>query len=322
MDLTIGPNQYFWDAAVWQDFYARVADEAPVERVVLGEMVCSKRLPFYQAHILPAAERLMAAGKTVALTTLALITLRRERKLAAELAAAGLEVEVNDLSALAHLPEGAAFSVGPMVNVYNEGTLRWLVGRGARRVCLPPELPPASLPVLAGACDVPLEVWGWGRLPLAISARCYHARLHDRAKDNCQFVCDRDPDGRPVDTLDGQPFLAVNGVQTLSAACANAAHQVNRLRAAGVSALRLSPHSGDFVALARLFRDLLDGRMDAAEFSARTMPRAPGGRFADGFLTGAAGVAWSGAQVPDADHPSRRGQEAVATAAAALAGKS
>jgi collagenase-like PrtC family protease len=295
MELTVGPNQFFWDAASWRDFYARVADEAPVERVVLGELVCSKRLPFYQAEIPGAVERLRAADKAVALTSLALVTLKRERTLTAELAGTGLEVEVNDLTALAHLPEGAAFTVGPLVNVYNEGTLGWLAAHGARRICLPPELPPGPLGVLAAASPVPVEVWGWGRLPLAISARCYHARLHDRAKDSCQFVCDHDPDGRAVDTLDGQRFLAVNGVQTLSAACASAAHALPALRGAGVSALRLSPQAEGFVTVCRLFRELADGRIDRAEFDARARPLAPGGAFCDGFLTGDAGVAWSGA---------------------------
>ena len=50
----------------------------------------------------------------------------------------------------------------------------------------------------------------------------------DRAKDNCQFVCGVDLDGRTVDTLDGQQFLAVNGVQTLSAATAFAGHDLDR----------------------------------------------------------------------------------------------
>jgi O2-independent ubiquinone biosynthesis protein UbiV len=282
MDLTIGPNQFFWDAALWRDFYARVADEAPVQRVVLGELICSKRLPFYQIHIPEAVERLTAAGKQVAMTSLALITLKRERKLTAELVDMGLEIEVNDLSALAHLPPGVPFSVGPLVNVYNEGTLRWLAGRCATRVCLPPELTLASIEALAATRAVPIEVWGWGRLPL------------DRAKDSCQFVCAEDPDGRDVDTLDGQEFLAVNGVQTLSASCANLAPELPALRDAGVAGLRLSPQSQGFVEVCHLFRDLIDGRIEAEALAERALPHAPGGAYCDGFLGGAAGVTWSG----------------------------
>lgn len=298
MELTVGPIQFFWSSQIWRDFYARLADTAPVERVVLGELVCSKRLPFYQAQIPETVERLQAAGKQVALSSLALVTLPRERALTAELVATGLEIEVNDLSVLAHLPAGTRFSVGPLVNVYNEGTLVWLAGRGARRICLPPELPIASVAALArvGAeLGVAVEVWGYGRLPLAISGRCYHARLHGRAKDSCQFVCGDDPDGLAVDTLDDQAFLAVNGVQTLSGTCASAANQVEALMRAGVGALRLSPHSGDFARACRLFRDRLDNRLDAAALTRALMPEAPGGRFSDGFLTGARGVDWSGA---------------------------
>lgn len=294
MQLTVGPNQFFWDAAIWRDFYLRLADEAPVDTVVLGELVCSKRLPFYQTHLPEVIERLQAAGKSVVMTSLALITLKRERKLTAELVEMGLEVEVNDLSALTYLPAGAVFSVGPLVNVYNEGTLRWLATRGASRICLPPELPLASIGILSGAAAVPVEAWGWGRLPLAVSSRCYHARLHDRAKDNCQFICSADPDGRAVDTLDGQKFLAVNGVQTLSASCANAARYLPGLKQSGVTSIRLSPQSDGFVTVCKLFRDLIDGKIDAQTLSASALPQAPGGQYADGFLVGVAGVDWSG----------------------------
>ena len=45
------------------EFYARLAEEAPVERVVIGELVCSKRLPFYQDVLPEAIERLQKRGQ-------------------------------------------------------------------------------------------------------------------------------------------------------------------------------------------------------------------------------------------------------------------
>ncbi len=296
MDLTVGPNFFFWDAETIRSFYRDLA-AAPVARVVLGELVCSKRLPFWRDEIPAAVEELLAVGKDVALTSLALITLKRERKLTADLMDVGLPVEVNDLSALAHMPEGHPFWVGPLVNVYNEGTMRWLIRRGARRICLPPELRLEFVAVLARAGreeGVPVEVWGHGRLPLAISARCYHARLHDRAKDSCQFVCGEDPDGCDVDTLDGQRFLTVNGVQTLSQSTASVALQIEALRSAGVAALRLSPQSRDFAAIARAYADCLAGGRSGAELATLLRTMVPDGNLSDGFLTGPAGAAWSG----------------------------
>jgi collagenase-like PrtC family protease len=212
-----------------------------------------------------------------------------------DLGLAGLGVEVADLTALAHLPAGAGFSVAPLVNVYNEGTLEWLAAKGAKRVCLPPELPPAAIASLAATgarLGVAIEVWGFGRLPLAISGRCYHARLTDRSKDNCQFVCGVDLDGRTVDTLDGQQFLAVNGVQTLSAATAFAGHDLATLTSAGVQSLRLSPQTGDMVALAQALTDALAGADNATALEAAARAASPDGLLANGYLRGQAGANW------------------------------
>ncbi|MDQ7776175.1 ubiquinone anaerobic biosynthesis protein UbiV [Paracoccus aminovorans] len=292
MDLTIGPIAFFWTAEQVRDFYRQLA-AGPARRVVIGEWVCSKRLPFWQQEIPAAVEALQAAGKEVALSTLALITLKRERRQTADLFATGIPVEIADLGALKHLPEGAPFQVGPMVNVYNEGTLEWLARKGATRICLPPELPLGSVAVLARAgrdAGVAVEVWGHGRTPLAISGRCYHARLHDRAKDSCLFVCGDDPDGRAVQTLDGQSFLTVNGVQTMGHAHTTVARQIEALRAAGVGAIRLSPQHGDFAAITAIYDRAVRQAAAPEDTVAALAAAMPGAAFADGFLAGAPGL--------------------------------
>ncbi|MBZ4021808.1 U32 family peptidase [Rhodobacter sp. TJ_12] len=295
MDLTVGSNLFFWTADATRKFYADLA-QAPVSRVVVGEVVCSKRLPFWEAEIPTALATLQEAGKDVAISTLGLVTLKRERNQTDDIFGMGVPVEINDITALKHLPENTPFWVGPLVNVYNEGTVAYLARRGATRICLPPELPLASIATLAKAgkeAGVKIEVWGHGRLPLAISARCYHARLNDRAKDNCQFICGEDLDGREVDTLDGQAFLSVNGVQTLSAATGCAAYHTEALREAGVDSLRLSPQTGDFNALCAGYADRIAGNISPEALVAQLLPEAPGGRFADGFFTGPSGSDWA-----------------------------
>ncbi len=302
MELTVGPNQFFWPADDWETFYENLAS-APVDRVVLGELVCSKRLPFYQDRIPQAIETLVQGGKDVSLTSLPLITLKRERKLTAALADMGVGIEINDLTALAYIPDGVKFSVGPLVNVYNEGTLSWLAQRGAQRICLPPELPLGSVKTLVAAgsdLGVAVEVWGHGRLPLAISGRCYHARLHGRTKDNCQFACEDDPDGLDVNTLDGTPFLAMNGVQTLSQSYACTAHQIDALTEAGVSSIRLSPQSKGFVDLCGEYRKLVTGERDSIQTMAEIEGIDRDVRFSDGFLTGDRGSDWSKGVHPEA----------------------
>ncbi len=271
--LVLGPVLFNWPVDVWADFLARVADEVDVDRVHVGEVVCSKREPFYADRLPEVIERLTRAGKTVVVDTLALVTLKRERQLVADLAGLdGVEIEINDFTPLAGLEPGRRFAVSPLVNVYNEGTLGWLAGRGAWSVCLPPELPLAEIETLAREgvrLGLETQVFAFGRLPLAISGRCYHARVHGLAKDSCRYVCAEDPDGLAVNTLDGEGFLAINGVQTLSQDCAVVMPELDRMVAAGVSAFRLSPHSGDMGAVARAFRDRLAGLIDNAEAMAR-----------------------------------------------------
>jgi len=294
--LTLGPLLFNWAADKWADFYAHIADEAPVDRVCVGEVVCSKRLPFYIDRIPHVIERLQRAGKTVFLSSLALVTLKRERQMCADLALTDVGIEVNDLTMLAHHGLGHPFAVSPLINVYNEGTLTFLTNQGANHICFPPELPFEPLSKLAKAAAelgaIP-EAWAFGRVPLAISGRCYHARIHGLAKDNCQFVCDEDPDGLKTETLDGERFLAINGVQTLSFSHCNLMGDIDRLRMAGVTSFRLSPHSCDMVAVIRLFRQVLDREIEgkvAFDQLARLFPEAT---FSNGFLTGPNGAGFS-----------------------------
>lgn len=292
--LTLGPILFNWPLDMWQDFYARIADEADVDRVVLGEVVCSKRLPFYENAIPSAIERLQRAGKTVALASLALITTDRERRESADIAAMdGIDVEINDITLLRSIPADKHFGIGPFVNVYNENTLGFLAKRGANRICFPPELPLESLSALARVAEplgVQAEVWSFGRAPLAISARCYHARIKGLSKDSCRFVCGEDLDGLAVRTVDGEDFLAINGVQTLSHTLVEVLEDTDNLVAAGISSFRLSPHHCDMIAVARLYCDRLAGRMNADEAARRLVEIAPIAPLSNGFLAGRPGA--------------------------------
>ncbi len=310
--LAMGPILYNWPVDAWRDFYFRLADETAVDTVYLGEVVCAKRAPLFAPVVEAVADRLTRAGKQVVRATLAQVATTVDRQLiAAATEPGGPMIEVNDTSALYHLG-GRPFIAGPFLNVYNEGALAFLAEQGAAHVVLPAELPAASIAAMGRHADrlgVALEVQVYGRIPLAISARCYHARAHGRMKDNCRFVCDGDPDGMVLKTLDDRPFLIVNGIQTLSHACLNLVHELDDLAAAGVTTFRLSPQSCDMVAVAAVFRAVADGLLDAAEADdrlARIWPDAP---FANGFYHQSEGHRWM-------PQPSSKPQEVRQAAAA------
>lgn len=291
--LSLGPVYYLWDGPKWRDFYFRIADEAAVEHVTLGETVCSKRQHFSEPHVAEVIERLETAGKQVTLSTLAMVTLERESRQVRDLIRDSVQpVEANDLSALGLL-KGQPHSIGPLVNVYNAATARTLAARGANNICLPPELPATSIQrMLEAMPGFSFELFAFGRMPLAISARCAHARSKGLTKDNCQFICGDDPDGLPLRTLDRQSFLVLNGVQTMSSSCAVLLDDLPPLVDAGLSRIRLSPQDCDMVHVVTLYRAVLDGQMDGDEALVELSRAYPGVRFSNGFLHQQEGAAW------------------------------
>jgi collagenase-like PrtC family protease len=287
--LTLGPLFFHWPAERLRDFYNRIADEAPVERVHIGEVVCGKRMPFSHPLWPEIIERLERGGKEVVLSTLAAPATTRERRSIADSCADERLVEINDVTALP-ARSGKPFVVGPFINVYNEATAHFLIRHGATTICPPVEVSLKTVGTIAKACpDTAFEVFAFGRLPLALSGRCYHARLHGLHKDSCQFTCEQDVDGLLVDTLDDQPFLAINGVQTLSAQVHAVLTDPAELAALRIEWLRLSPHGCDMVEVARIFRAMLDGRQTAQEARAALAHLHLPGSLVDGYARGEAG---------------------------------
>lgn len=288
--LSLGPVLFNWNADAWRDFYFRIADEADVDTVYVGEAVCSKRAPFYAPHIPDVIERLQDGGKEVILSTLALIMNGREMDdLRATAEDDDLMVEANDVAACA-LQSGKPHAIGPFVNVYNEGTLKYFTDRGAARVCLPVELGRDAMRAMAANADAELEVQVFGRLPLAISARCYHARSHMLHKDSCQFVCEQDPDGMELETLDHEPFLVVNGVQTMSHSYQNLVAELAEMQDIGIQHFRLSPHTVDMVKVADTYRAVLERRQSAEEADGHLAALIGDVSFSNGYYHGAKGV--------------------------------
>lgn len=291
LNLVLGPLLFNWSPDAVRDFYGRIADETEVGRVYLGEVVCGKRAPLLETALADAAERLQRAGKAVVFSTPALPATPREQKGVRALAGAGGLVEVNDLGALASLPAGARFVAGPFLNIYNEAAASELVSRGCQTLCANVELSLAAITKLHRACPgLEIEILAYGRLPLALSGRCYHARLHGLHKDSCQFVCDRDPDGLSVSTLEGEAFLALNGVMTMSHGVQVVGDTASALREAGVTGLRLSPQTGDMTGVIAAYGRFAEGAIGADELAGALRDLPQPGPLISGYLQGAPGM--------------------------------
>ncbi len=290
--LALGPVLYYWPRDTLLDFYERIIT-APVDIVYIGETVCSKRHLMNTSDWLVLAERLSATGKEVVLSTLALLEAESELKTLRRLCENDrFTVEANDLGAVRLLAERKMpFVLGTGINVYNDQTLRVLTELGAKRWVMPVELSRQTLSTIqAGRPEgVETEVFAYGRMPLAYSARCFTARYHNLPKDDCQYRCLNDPEGLTLSTREGQTFLTLNGIQTQSAQTCNLLPELAELRELHVDVLRISPQAQGTETVITAFAACLRGERDAVE-AARALNAALPYGACDGYWQGQAGL--------------------------------
>ncbi len=289
MNLSLGPLLYYWSRDDVMAFYEE-AMRWPVERVYLGESVCSRRHLLRLPDWLALAESLAAAGKDVVLSSQTLIESESDLKTLRRIVSDGrFRVEANEWGAVRLLSEaGVPFVAGHTLNVYNPDTLDVLAGLGATRWLPPVEMSHATLAALLRQAPdgMETEIFAYGRLPLAYSARCFTARHYNLPKDDCQFRCLDHPDGLPLATREGEPFLTLNGIQTQSAGVYNLIGALPTLNGLGVTSLRLSPQSRHMGRVVDAFQAALSGDTGAAARLERVMP----GPSVDGYWHGRAGL--------------------------------
>ena len=262
MKLALGPVLYYWTQEKLQEFYEEIA-AAPVDIVYLGETVCSRRHIMRLSDWLEIAKMLAAAGKTVVLSTQALIESESDLKSMRRIAENGdFMVEANDMGAVHRLAGRMPFIAGPYLNIYNAQTLQLIASLGAKRWVIPVEMSHETLQPMQQSRPAGLEteVFSYGRLPLAFSSRCFTARFHNLPKDDCRFLCIDDPDGKTMRTREGKPFLVINGTQTQSALTYNLLGDLDSLRDTGVDVLRISPQAEHTAEIIRQFRDCMEQR--------------------------------------------------------------
>lgn len=277
MKISIGPLQYYWQRDVVFNFYEAMGQTA-VDVVYLGEAVCSRRHELRLADWLDIAALLKKAGKEVVLSTQVLLESGAEVGTMHKITGNGeFAVEANDMGAVQCLTGKGLFVAGPHLNIYNLPTLQWMAGLGANRWVIPLEMKRSDLAVIQAGRPAGLEteVFAYGRMPLAFSARCFTARQRNLPKDDCRFSCLDHPDGLMLKTREHEGFLVLNGTQTQSAKVYNLVDALDDMRSLGVDVVRLSPQSQNMADVVAVFDAARKHTLSPQDALARLQPLMP-----------------------------------------------
>ncbi len=151
--------------------------------------------------------------------------------------------------------------------MYNAQSLNVLYKKDLKRWCFPVELSQETLSSIMQGIDDGLEteVFAFGKLPLAFSARCFTARAYNLDKDDCQYKCIKHDEGLLLSTKEDESFLIMNGIQTLSSDTFNLVGSMDQMQKMGVDIVRISPQVDHSMDIVEVFRQVINQEISSSD---------------------------------------------------------
>lgn len=261
MDLSLGPVLFDWKREELFSFYEEAANY-PVSTIYIGEVVCPKKMGLTIKDLSELEQKLSAAGKKVYISSLALVADDMDRKRETDIMSLLSPIECNETSAL-YLGKGKELAAGPHINSYNFETVEFLKKAGVKRLIFPLELSMKSMKTIKKNCNIHVEAFAYGNMPLAFSWRCFTSRAFGRLKSTCIHDCRKFPEGMLIEDLNHKALFKLNGTQILSAKCLNLIREVDQLKDADINTLRISPQHKNTGEIVNIFNQRINGNISA-----------------------------------------------------------
>jgi collagenase-like PrtC family protease len=241
MRISLGPAPLNWGEKKLFDFY-ETAITGKVDIFYLGEVICCERLRKFKNLLLNLARMIKDSNKKLYISSYALVTKLEDHQDIKELLQIADGIELNCFSYL-DIDFRGDLIAGPFLNIYNSPSIEFLSKLGFKRVVLPYELSLESIKDIAYKSNLEIEAFVSGRLPLAISRRCYTLRAVGKDESRCKMTCLQYPEGLALETLDGTKLFRVNGKEVSSYEIHSSKDRIKEIEDAGVSILRIMPQT-------------------------------------------------------------------------------
>lgn len=293
MKLVLSPVYSAWNKNRLRDFYLKEVVNMDVGTVYIGEVICQKRASLSEEDYKEIIAALKGSGKTVYLSTLALITNNDELEKTLKYAHLFDGIEINSFGVLNLVIKDESLKdkkmvIGPFMNIYNSAAIEYLKKFDPERLVTPYEVPYDTIKDISQKTRLPIEVYTWGELSTALSWRCYTARMFETDRDNCFKKCFEYPDGIVLETIEKDDLYIINGIQVLSSKMHCIVEQIDMLKEADITYLRITPCYKNTLDVVNIFSAVLNGNVDKKEAVEMLKVYAPHG-LSNGWFLGKPG---------------------------------